>query len=181
MVLRRVVPAAHDKVMNPWPTTCAGEVVRRVMSPLVCFASAVGRAPHHPLESGFNFPPRLRPTVLRSPFAHAVIVTTALEDACAATEVVWLAGGDEDAEVRDHGVVLRSGAEPSWVLKKSGKRNRFAPLWAHRRGRADISLRAINKQTICIAHAHTSLPLLCSFSTLEAGFSTLEATATCTR
>ena len=72
------------------------------MSPLVCFASAVGRAPHHPLESGFNFPPRLRPTVLRSPFAHAVIVTTALEDACAATEVVWLAGGDEDAEVRDH-------------------------------------------------------------------------------
>ena len=44
----------------------------------------------------------MRATVLRSPFAHTVIVTTALEDACAATEVVWLAGGDEDAEVRDH-------------------------------------------------------------------------------
>ena len=102
VVLRRVVPAAHDKVMNPWPTTCAGEVVRRVMSPLVCFASAVGRAPHHPLESGFNFPPRLRPTVLRSHCAHAVIVTTGSRYLRAVKEVAWLAAGDEDAEVRVH-------------------------------------------------------------------------------
>ena len=35
VVLHRVVPAAYDKVMNPWPTTCAGEVVRSVKSILV--------------------------------------------------------------------------------------------------------------------------------------------------
>ena len=72
------------------------------MSPLVCFASAVGRAPHHPLESGFNFPPRLRPTVLRSHCAHAVIVTTGSRYLRAVKEVAWLAAGDEDAEVRVH-------------------------------------------------------------------------------
>ena len=27
VVLHGVVPAAGDKVRNPWPTTCAGEVV----------------------------------------------------------------------------------------------------------------------------------------------------------
>ena len=61
-------------------------------------------------------------------------------------DYIKLEGG---THVSAHGVVLRSGREAQIGFEKcrqsSGKRNRFAPLWAHRRGRADISLRAINK------------------------------------
>ena len=76
--------------------------MRRVKSNLVCFASAVGRAAHHPPQSWYLEATGMRATVLRSPCAAAVIVTTALEDACAAKEVVWLAGGEDVAKVRVH-------------------------------------------------------------------------------
>ena len=43
----------------------------------------------------------MRAIVLRSPCAAVAVVTTALEDACAAEEVVWLAGGEAAAKLRN--------------------------------------------------------------------------------
>ena len=44
----------------------------------------------------------MRAIVLRSPCAAVAVVTTALEGACAAEEVVWLAGGEAAAKLRIH-------------------------------------------------------------------------------